>query len=172
MSEENKMEQKLEAADTDAADELAALQAKCDEYLNGWKRALADYQNLQKEVAAERDALGKFALASAAMTFVPIYDNFKAAFESLPDLSTVDAAKLKQWLNGVEQIKKQLAETLKSLGVEEIGTVGEKFDPALHESVGEETVTDKASGEIVHEVSSGYKINGKIWRAAKVILAK
>lgn len=153
-------------------EKVKELQLKCDEYLAGWKRALADYQNLRKEVAAEKESLGKFALASAALTFVPIYDNFKTAFSHAPALdASPESAKFKQWLDGVEHIKKQMSEALMSLGVEEIKTVGEKFDARFHETAGEEAVEGQAAGEIIREVSGGYKIGDKVIKAARVIVA-
>ena len=76
------------------------------------------------------------------------------------------------WLEGVKHVMKQFADIMKAHGVEEIKTVGEKFDPNLHEAVGHEQAGDKAEGEIIREVAGGYKMGERVIRAAKVIVAK
>lgn len=158
--------------DNQSLDEkLKESQTKCDEYLNGWKRALADYQNLKKEVMVERETWGKFALAEAAANFIPVYENLKTAWNHKPgDESLSEASRLKQWIEGLGHIKNQMAELLKTLGVEEIKTVGEKFDARSHEIAGEEIMEGKAAGEIIREVSGGYKIGDKVIKAAKVVV--
>jgi Molecular chaperone GrpE (heat shock protein) len=75
-------------------------------------------------------------------------------------------------IKGFLQIKKQILEFLKKYGVEEIKSVGEKFDPVFHEVV-EEIDTDKfETGTIVEEIQKGYKINGRVLRPARVKVAK
>lgn len=140
------------------------------EYLNNWKRALADYDNLKRETAKEKAEMVKFAQGLAAMNFIEVYDNYKKALAHKPDAT--DSKAVEQWLAGVEHIKKQFVETLKQLGIEEIKTVGEKFDPALHEAVGEETIEGGNEGEIVKEIEGGYKMGEKVIKAAKVIVSK
>ena len=147
--------------------------AEAQEFKAGWQRALADYKNLQREVEQRRGEWAQMSEAQILEEFLPVYDNFKKAFEQdftngqSPANSTNE-----NWMKGIECIKKQFAEVLKQHGIEEIKTVGEKFDPALHEAGGEEYVEGKESGEIVREVSGGYKMGGKVIRAARVIVAK
>lgn len=141
-----------------------------ENYLNNWKRALADYDNLKRETAKEKAEMVKFAQAMSAMNFIEVYDNYKKALEHKPNAT--DGKSVEQWFAGVEHIKKQFVETLKQLGIEEIKTVGEKFDPAWHEAVGEEAVDGRDDGEILKEVEGGYKMGEKVIKAAKVIVNK
>lgn len=152
------------------------LEKQCEEFKTGWQRALADYKNLQREVEQRRGEWVKMSEVEILEDFIPIYENFKQAFAQdftnglqtgEPTNSATD-----NWKKGIECIKKQFAEVLKQHGVEEIKTVGERFDPALHEALGEEVIEEKESGEIVREVSGGYKMGGKVIRAARVIVAK
>ena len=84
------------------------------------------------------------------------------------------------WLEGVKHVKNQFASALKDLGVEEIKTVGEKFDPNLHEAAGEEATpsSDGVSTSfrqpciIIREITGGYKMGDKVVKAAKVIISK
>jgi molecular chaperone GrpE len=139
----------------------------CLEYEQNWKRALADYRNLQKEVAKEREAMGAYAVAHAVERFLPVLDYFKMAMSHKPDPAKLDA-----WFVGIGHIEKQFDDALFDLGYKKIATVGEKFDATKHEAVGDEAVEGKAHGVIVKEVQSGYELAGKIIRPAKVITAK
>ena len=70
------------------------------------------------------------------------------------------------------QIKNQILNFLKEQGVEEIKSVGERFDPNFHEVVEEVKVEGKEPGTIVEEIQKGYKIDGRLLRPAKVKVAK
>ncbi|MEK7189977.1 MAG: nucleotide exchange factor GrpE [Patescibacteria group bacterium] len=141
-----------------------------ENYLANWKRALADYDNLKRETTREKAEMVKFAQAMSAMNFIEVYDNYKKALAHKPNAA--DSKSVEQWFVGVEHIKKQFVETLKQLGIEEIKTVGEKFDPAMHEAVGEEVVEGGDEGQIVKEIEGGYKMGEKVIKAAKVIVCK
>ena len=153
-------------ARNDEKDEIALLRTQCEEYLNGWKRAMADYQNLVKDVAKEKLEFVKFANQNLILELLLILDNFKLAFSNVPD-----AEKNGAWVVGFSHIKKQLEDFLRENGVEEIKTVGEKFDPMLHEAVEKVENSEKESGVIVDEKRSGYKLHGKVVQAAKVVVA-
>ncbi len=144
--------------------DVEELEKRCEEYLNGWKRAMADYQNLVKDVAKEKMEFVKFANQNLILELLPILDNFKLAFSKVPDAEQGGA-----WTVGFAHIKKQLEDFLKENGVEEIKTVGEKFDPMLHEAVEKVENSEKESGLIVEEKKPGYKLHGKVVQAAKVV---
>lgn len=140
-----------------------------------WKRALADYDNLKRTTAQEKTEMGKFASAMAAYEFAGIYDNFKKAASHLPEAGNDFEdykKKVSQWAAGIEFIKKQFGETLKQLGLEEIKTVGERFNPVWHEAVGEETAENNEDGQVVREIEGGYKIGDRVVKAAKVVVSK
>lgn len=145
----------------------------CAEYKAGWQRAVADYQNLQKEVAVKRSEWAQMSEAQILREFIPVYDHFKKAF--ITDIESTDNTdRLKNWQSwkqGIEYIMKQFGEVLKSYGVEEIKTVGERFDPALHEIVGEEQA-EADEGTVVKETEGGYGKNGRVIKVAKVIIGK
>jgi molecular chaperone GrpE len=149
-----------------------------EEYKSGWQRALADYKNLQREVEQRRSEWAQMSEQQILEEFVPVYDNFKKAMACDTDMRiNADDAdntdkRFENWRIGVDHIKKQFAEVLKQHGVEEIKTVGEKFDPNLHEAGGEEEVEGVESGMIVKEIVGGYKMGERVIRAARVIIAK
>ncbi|MBU1131630.1 nucleotide exchange factor GrpE [Patescibacteria group bacterium] len=141
------------------------LKEKCDEYLNGWKRAQADYQNLLKESERKNMEFVKYANSELIIQLLPILDNFKAAFKQIPE-----AEKESAWVVGFSYIKKQLEDLLRENGVEEIKTIGAAFDYNEHEAVGHAEKEEMESGEIVEEKKAGYKLNGKVIQAAKVVV--
>lgn len=138
---------------------------KCEEYLNGWKRARADYLNLQKEAAERQKELVEFANAGLLLDLLPMVDHFKLALKHVPENIKNDP-----WYKGIENIQGQLNKFLKDQGIEEIKTVGEKFNPELHEAVGE--VEGEPAEVIAEEVSTGFSLNGKVIQPAKVKIFK
>lgn len=140
---------------------------KCAEYKQGWQRALADYQNLQKETAARRAELVRMSELQILEEFIPVYDHLKLAINS-EQLTN----EKKSWLEGVKHVARQFEMILKAHGVEEIKTVGEKFDPRLHEAVEEQEKEGAEAGAIVREVEGGYKMGDRVIKPAKVIITK
>ena len=155
-------------------DDSDKFKAEAEEYKKDWQRALADYKNLQKETSERRSEWAQMSKTMILEDFIPVYDNFKAAFFHHPTLNAdnEEHKQMKSWTDGIGYIMKQFGDVMKSHGIEEIKTVGEKFDPTIHESVGEEEVEGKESGMIVREVSGGYKMGDKIVKVARVIIAK
>lgn len=161
--------QEAEAAVSTDAPEHEMLK-KCEEYKQGWQRALADYQNLQKETSARRGEWAQMSKLQILEEFIPVYDNFKKAFAS----KTADGWNREQenWAMGIQFIMKQFGDVLKNHQIEEVKTVGEQFDPARHEAVGEEVFEGKNAGTIIREAEGGYMLGGRVVKVAKVIVAK
>ncbi len=143
--------------------------AEAEEYKSGWQRALADYKNLQKETADMRSVWAKASEQYILEEFIPVYENFKLAFKMQSADFTTEQ---KKWVDGIGHIMKQFGDILKSYQVEEIKTVGEQFNPQMHESVGEEEVADTATGIIVKEISGGYKRGDRVIKPARVIISR
>jgi len=138
-----------------------------DEYLAGWQRTRAELLNYKKEELERIGELIKYADTGLILKILPILDNFEIAEKKLPEnLKNDENAK------GLLLIKNQIQDFLKSQGVEEIKSIGERFDPNFHEVVEEVETKEKESGIIIEEVQKGYKINGKVLRPVKVKVAK
>ena len=135
--------------------EIENLRKQSDEYLNGWKRAKADYLNLKKEMEAQNKEIKEWLSKIFLLPILDIMDNFDRA-------GTLDA--------GIENIKKQFEDFLKANGVEAMKVIGEKFDPLMHEAV--ESVDGGESGRIIEEARRGYLVNGEVLRPAKVKVYK
>ncbi len=148
-------------------EEQEPVKSEAEEYKANWQRALADYRNLQKETAAMRSQWAQMSEEQILQNFIPVYENFKLAFRlQTPDFSPEQ----QKWADGISYIMKQFGDVLKSYNVQEIKTVGEKFDPRLHEAISEEE--GQEAGIVLKEVEGGYKMGEKVIKPARVIISK
>lgn len=148
--------------------ELEKIKKQAQEYLDGWKRAKADYLNLKKEMESQNKEVKEWMSKVMILPLLGIMDGFEKAFDEVPDNLKND-----EWVKGVGVIKKQFEDYLKTQGVEAVAAKGEKFDPAKHDAM-ESIATPEGgeSGTVAEELQSGYLINGEVLRPAKVKVYK
>jgi len=164
MEENTNNQQKNDSAENQPLSEMDNLKKQCDEYLDGWKRSKADFINYRKDEAKRLDLILKFSNETMIKDLINVLDSFDLAIQSLGGDSKVE--------KGVYLIRAQLEDILKKYGLERIMvSVGQKFDPALHEAIAV-AESDKPSGTIIDEVERGYTLSGKLIRAARVKVAK
>jgi len=143
---------------------------EAEEYKQGWQRALADYTNLQKETKNKMAEWVQMSEKQILEEFIPVYDNFKAAYRSKKTEGW--SKEQENWVTGIQYIMKQFGDILKAHNIEEIKTIGEKFDPKVHEAIGEEETESGKTGEIIKEIDGGYKMGDRVIKAAKVVINK
>lgn len=149
----------------DLKQELENYKKQAEENLVGWQRAKADFLNYKKDQEKYISEFRKYASEDVLISILPTIDNFELALKHMPkELEKSD------WVTGIICIKSQLENILKEIGLEEIKSVGEKFDPSLFESVGEKE-SDKEEGTVITEVQKGYRMYGKVVRVGKVMVA-
>jgi molecular chaperone GrpE len=144
--------------------ELKEAKKKAQEYLDGWKRAKADYINLKKRTEQQIKEITDFSNTVLILKILPVLDSFNQAFKYIK--------KDDKWTEGIRQVKKQLEEVLGSEGIEKIDTVGCKFDPQLHEAVACEKNSKFEDEIITEEIEAGYKLKDKVIRPAGVKVNK
>jgi len=127
------------------------------------KRIMAEFENYKKRSSKERDMLYNSILADVIESFLPVMDNLEKA----ANVETKDES----YKQGVELVLKQFTDVLTKFGVEEIKTVGEIFDPELHEAVSSIQDETKKEKEIVQDFRKGYKIGTKVIRHSMVVVA-
>jgi molecular chaperone GrpE len=147
-----------------AEEKLAECQKQAEEYLNGWKRERADFENYKKDEAKRLEEFAKFANESLVLELISLTDEADIALKLMPeDVKTNHP----NWVKGIEEIRRKFDEFLKANGVLRIKTAGEKFNPSLHEAA--ETVpAEKEADRVVEEIRAGYTLHGKVIRPAKV----
>jgi len=143
------------------------LQQKADEWLNGWKRAKADYLNFKREQEKKQEEFSQFANAALIAELLPIINHYTLALKHVPA-----DARAHEWMKGFDHIRKQLHDFLKKFGIAVIKTVGEKFNPEVHEAVTHEACEGFAADTVFEEVAPGYTLHGKLLEPAKVKVAK
>ncbi|HAU40157.1 MAG: co-chaperone GrpE, molecular chaperone GrpE [Candidatus Peregrinibacteria bacterium GW2011_GWF2_43_17] len=140
--------------------ELEKLKAEHVALLETAKRTAADLQNYKRRIEEERSDLKIYANTELLRAVFPVIDNLKRAFDHLPaDIQD------HEWVKGISSIEKQLLETLTSLGLEPIKTIGEKFNPELHEAVMQ---GPGEKDQITQEFEKGFSFKGRALKPAKV----
>lgn len=132
--------------------EISKLKQKAEECENSYKRALADYQNLQKRVVEERQDWLKIANRELLLRLLPVMDTLLLARKHK------ETEELKISIN-------QFLDALKAEGVTRVDTVGKQFDPKFMEVV---VTLDGEDGKVLEEVRAGFMIYDKLLRPAQV----
>ncbi len=156
-------EKKEELEEKEENLEIDPKQQEIDEITDRYKRVLAEFENHKKRSQKERDNLYNIILTDIIGNMLPILDNLENAVK----VETKD----EEFKKGIELVLKQFQDTLKSKGVEEIKTIGQTFDPELHEAVSSIQDETKGEKEIVQEYRKGYKIGTKVIRHSMVVVA-
>ena len=138
-------------------------QSEIDELNDRYKRLFAEFENYKKRSQKERENLYGMITGDVVSKILPIMDNL----ENAANAKTEDTA----YQEGVKLVMRQFSDALKSFNVEEISSVGQKFDPELHEAVSHIEDETKGDQEIVEEYRKGYKIGNKVIRHSMVIVA-
>jgi molecular chaperone GrpE len=140
--------------------ELAQLKGERDQLVDRLARLQAEFENARKRAEREKTEFRDFATGNVVEQFLPVLDNFELALKS-----TGSAEQLR---SGVELIVKQMEEALKQLQVTAIPTVGEPFDPRVHEALGQVEREDLPDEHVADEIRRGYKIRERLLRPAMV----
>jgi molecular chaperone GrpE len=156
------IKRELEAVRT----ELDEKAKKCEEYLNMLQRTAAEFDNYKKRTAREKEALYSEAVSDVAASILPVVDNMERALQACS--REEDFKVLKE---GIEMVNRQFREAMKNVGIEEIRSLNENFDPQLHNAVMH--VEDESVGQnvVVEEFQKGYIYKDKVIRHSMVKVA-
>lgn len=143
-------------------DALRAAEAKAAEYLAGWQRARADYENLHKRLHGELAGATDHGQDALLRELLPTLDAFEAAVAALPGEWHAHP-----WTEGFTRIHGALHTLLERLGVGTISETGGRFDPTRQEAVAEE-LSPLPTGTVTAVITRGYHRNGRVLRPARV----
>lgn len=160
---ENKVETEEKDEQTKLKDTILLQKEQLEEQEDRLKRLMAEFDNFKKRSSKEREGLYNSLVSDIFSSLLPVIDNLEKAVQA----KTEDEA----YKQGVELVLKQFKDVLSANGVQEIETVGQVFDPELHEAVA--SVQDESLGEkiIKEEYRKGYKIGSKVIRHSMVVVA-
>ena len=162
MEENEKLEEKQETEEKTKVKDMVPKQ-DYEELEDRYKRILAEFENFKKRSSKEREGLYNSILSDVVEVILPVVDNL----ENAAKVETGD----EEYKKGIELVLKQLKDVLASKGVEEIKTVGETFDPELHEAVSSIQDENLGEKEIAEEYRKGYKIGNRVIRHSMVVVA-
>ncbi len=148
-------------------DDLVVKADERDEFYNKWLTVHAEYENTRKRMEKEQLMGIKFANEGIISRLFPIVDNFDMALDAMDKADDKAAV-----MDGIKLVQKEFHRVMDESGVEQIKTVGEEFDPNVHEAVQAVETDEQPDGTILEEVRSGYLLNGRLLRAAQVIVVK
>ena len=146
-------------------DQLQVTKTQAQEYLNGWKRALADYDNYKNESGKRAEQTRSYQTAEIFNKAIPIIELYQSALEHIPEDD-----KASGWAIGLTQIAKQWQALLKQYDIKPIECTNAIFNPAYHEAVEQRHEPKQKDEAVLKVIEQGYTIQDQVIRPAKVIV--
>jgi len=148
--------------------EIEKLKIEIAELKSGWQRTQADFENFRNRNQSEKIELIQSANRDLIMELLPILDNFERALNHKPKELINN-----EYIKGLEYIKIQIENILANYNLEKIKVlIGDEFDPNIHEAISVEENSKYKENKIIEIIESGYRLNEKVIRPAKVKVAK
>jgi len=151
--------------ETGAIPEIEKIRAERDALLDRLARLQAEFDNARKRAAREQQEFREFAAGDVLKSILPILDSFDRALKAPNNDSG-------EFRSGIELIHRQFQDALQKLGVRPIPTIGQQFDPRVHEAVEMVDTTEVADHQVLEEWQRGYKYKDRLLRPAMVRVAR
>ncbi len=148
-------------------DPLEAAQNEAKKLKDQLLRTAADFDNFRKRSRREIEEASTRSRDQTIKDLLPIFDNLERA-----SAAAEGAAEVKSLKDGIEMVMKQFHDTLGRMNIERVQSVGQPFDPLVHEAIQQLETTEHPPGSIAAEVQAGYRADGRLVRAAMVVVAK
>lgn len=152
---------------------IEELEKEKDSYLKGWQQERADALNYKQKENERISNTVKFANQALLKDLIGVADNFDFAVANLESLEEADGEKAKNWevmLKGIYMVKSNLEKLLTDYGLTKITALGEHFNPAIHEAVKYTNDPTQPVDIVTEELQSGYSLEGRTIRPAKVVV--
>lgn len=134
-------------------------------------RALAEVENVRRRGEREREDARLYAATNFARDIVRVADNLRRGLESVPTGAREENAALATLLEGVELTERDLLSIFEKHGIKQVAPMGQKFDHNLHEALFEAPGTGQPGGTVIQVIETGYTINDRLLRPARVGVA-
>ena len=149
------------------AQQIEALQKEKDELFSKLQRVSADYANYQKRAPKQISDTVGYEKERIIKSLLPVLDNFEHTLQSAGSAENMDVL-----VKGIKIVYDQMLDVLKSHDVKPIESLGEKFDPALHQAMMQKSEPEREENIVLEEFQKGYRLNGRVIRPSKVIVNK
>lgn len=148
-------------------DPVAEAKAEALRFKEQWMRSAADFDNFRKRSRKELEDTRKAGREELLKDLLPVFDNLERAMTSAER-----ATEVKPVSDGLKMVLRQFTDTLGRSGITKVPTVGNLFDPGLHEAIQQVETDEHPAGTVVAEVQPGYLQGDRLVRAAMVVVAK
>ena len=135
-------------------------------------RSLAELENTRKRAERDRAEALKYGAMSFARDMLGVADNFQRALKAVDDMEEEVPEAMRGLLHGIAATQRDLLAALARHKVTPLDPMGEKFDPNMHEAMFEAPGTGQESGTIIEVIETGYMMEARLLRPAKVGIAK
>ena len=142
--------------------ELEAEKQKAAEYLASWQRAQADFINYKRRIEQERREFNSYANTNLVLSILPVLDDLERAIGAMPEEIAQS-----EWGEGIRLVEQKFKTILQGQGVIPMISVGEVFDPNIHEALRQDKGKE---GIILDEFQRGYMMGERVIRPAKVVV--
>ena len=163
--DQNSQESVVPVTEPSASDRVSELQARVDTLEDSLLRAKAESQNIQRRATAERNDAIRYANAELMRILIPVLEDFDRTF------AASDSAD-KSILEGTRLVHANLVKALRDFGLEPIEAAGERFDPSIHEALMHQPSDEVPPGNVIEQVTRGYRLRDRVLRPARVIVSK
>lgn len=150
-----------------AAEELRRLTDERDQLRDQLLRTMAEFQNYRRRQEEQRGELERFATERFVKQLLPVLDNFERALASFDEGG--NEASMREGLSAVDR---QLRQVLEGQNVSRISSVGETFDPDVHEALAIAQTDEHEDNTVIDELEAGYKMGERVIRPARVRVSK
>jgi molecular chaperone GrpE len=151
--------------------ELKRLEAEAADLKDKFARRQADFENFRKRLERERSETYNRVAGDLVTKLLPVLDNLGRALDTEASVEATESDEFRHFLSGVDLIFRQLGGVLEAMGVKPVPSVGEKFDPHVHEAVVTEESDEHDADTVMQEIVRGYKLGDKLLRPALVKVA-
>ena len=152
------------AKETPAEDPAEALRGELAAEKDRNMRLLADFDNFRRRVTREKNETYQRATEAAIAEFLPVLDNFDRAIAQAPAAGDPFA-------DGMRMVYGQFSDVLAKAGLTPIASMGEPFNPAIHEAIAYQPSPDAPEGHVIYEAKRGYRMGDRVVRPASVIVS-
>ena len=158
-------------AETSLEAQLEALSVQLSSAKDEQLRTQAEMQNLRRRAERDVEKAHKFGLEKLINGLLPVLDNFDRAIAAVPEAAADDEV-VKSLLEGVELTRKTALDVLKTFSVEVLEPYGEPFNPEFHQAMTMVPSPTAEPNSVIDVLQKGYTLNGRLLRAAMVVVAK
>src|SRR5436190_15173339 len=151
--------------------ELKRLEAEAGDLRDKFARRQADFENFRKRIERERAETYNRVASELVTKLLPVLDNLGRALDTEASMEATESDEFRHFLSGVDLIYRQLGGVLETMGVKPVASVGEKFDPHVHEAVVTEETDEHDPDTVMQEIVRGYRLGDKLLRPALVKVA-